>query len=711
MASMSMIGALACGSGAGIGPDTPECGDGVAEGTEACDGADLAGADCAALNLGSGALTCSAACTFVTTACSQQATCGNGVLEYPEGCDGDDLGGATCASFGFDHGTLTCGMGCEIDASGCSDAPLCPNGAIDAGEACDGENLNGATCASLNLGGGELACDAACQYDFAGCDVQPECGNTTIEGLEVCDGTELGGFTCLDQGFYAGDLACRGDCLGFDTSGCVGTCGDALLNGDEVCDGTVLGQASCLDLGYYGGELGCLVTCADYDLGGCVGTCGDGVRNGDELCDGDDVGLATCMDYGFYGGSLGCGDGCHELLTDGCEGFCGDGVANGDEACDGIDMNGATCGGNVQPRCLGDCTVSCVEQRVLISELVFGWPDWVELHNAGTADVELGGWTLETRAYDQNDVLELQSFTLPAYTLSAGQRVVFYDQYQTAPGPGANILQLPSNISWTSEPGAAVLYNAEAVPLDFVRWDGVNAVAGPDMSPPAGVTWSAAGTQLVGNDDSARSWSRVPEGVDTNGPGDFCRATATPGTANGACLQPTPEGSLLITEVADGGTGQPDRLEIYNASNVAIDLGTLAIRWTGTGNPTAGDAPLPAVSLAAGAYVAVLDNAGYNDPWQDGNGLHIANINWAAASVGSCEILDVVSGQGIDFVRWGGSTDTPTSPTPWTEAVALPGLTSAVSLGRSSLTDTDAAADWCRLLAPSWGAANGGCAP
>lgn len=94
------------------------CGDGRAEGSEACDGADLRGQSCASLGLLGGVLGCAADCRFDVGTCT---SCGNGTLEGPELCDGTELRGETCVSQGFaGGGKLTCGPGCSLDTSGCS---------------------------------------------------------------------------------------------------------------------------------------------------------------------------------------------------------------------------------------------------------------------------------------------------------------------------------------------------------------------------------------------------------------------------------------------------------------------------------------------------------------------------------------------------------------------------------------------------------------
>jgi hypothetical protein len=45
--------------------------------------------------------------------------CGNGIAEGTEACDGGDLRGRTCGSFGFVFGQLACSAQCNYDTSGC----------------------------------------------------------------------------------------------------------------------------------------------------------------------------------------------------------------------------------------------------------------------------------------------------------------------------------------------------------------------------------------------------------------------------------------------------------------------------------------------------------------------------------------------------------------------------------------------------------------
>jgi hypothetical protein len=51
--------------------------------------------------------------------------CGNGVIESGETCEGDDYGGKTCVDFGFSGGTLICNPYCNIVVSQCTPKESC----------------------------------------------------------------------------------------------------------------------------------------------------------------------------------------------------------------------------------------------------------------------------------------------------------------------------------------------------------------------------------------------------------------------------------------------------------------------------------------------------------------------------------------------------------------------------------------------------------
>ncbi len=57
--------------------------------------------------------------TTTTTGTATGPRCGDGVRQGSEACDGKDLDGASCASLGFSGGPLACGSDCTLDESGC----------------------------------------------------------------------------------------------------------------------------------------------------------------------------------------------------------------------------------------------------------------------------------------------------------------------------------------------------------------------------------------------------------------------------------------------------------------------------------------------------------------------------------------------------------------------------------------------------------------
>jgi hypothetical protein len=57
----------------------------------------------------------------------ESAVCGDGNADGSEACDGADLSGQTCQSAGFLYGALSC-SGCALDTSGCTDTRFQDNG-------------------------------------------------------------------------------------------------------------------------------------------------------------------------------------------------------------------------------------------------------------------------------------------------------------------------------------------------------------------------------------------------------------------------------------------------------------------------------------------------------------------------------------------------------------------------------------------------------
>jgi hypothetical protein len=306
---------------------------------------DLAEATCQSLGFDSGELGCASDCSYDLSGCfddpEPEPDCGNGVLDADEACDGMDLGAESCVTLGFDAGELVCTSACAFDDSGCEvSMGACGDGVIDAGEACDGSDLDGASCTSLGFAVGTLACTSACLYDTSDCSGGAvNCGDGQLSAGEECDASDLGEQTCETLGFASGTLTCSADCE-LDTSGC-SDCGDGVQGATEACDGADLDLETCQSLGFDGGTLSCADDCTFDDSACTFLSCGDGMLTGNEECDGMNLDLQTCQSLGFDAGTLTCDANC-TFETAACA-ECGDGEKELAEACDGSDFDGATC--------------------------------------------------------------------------------------------------------------------------------------------------------------------------------------------------------------------------------------------------------------------------------------------------------------------------------------------------------------------------------
>lgn len=192
-------------------------------------------------------------------------TCGNGVREGNENCDGADIAWPDCKSYYAtknleSEGVLVCGPDCGLDVSGCT---RCGDGIINNKETCDGTNIPATlTCKSI-LGGvstGPVTCSAICSPLVLDC--SPACNPISNEGcnpgercfpsyvtsfaqkLRCLSGWNFGpGAACskgvpCQQGFYA-DVSTGNACLPFckADADCMGTpCNFAVgADGFGVC--------------------------------------------------------------------------------------------------------------------------------------------------------------------------------------------------------------------------------------------------------------------------------------------------------------------------------------------------------------------------------------------------------------------------------------------------------------------------------------------
>lgn len=178
--------------------------------------------------------------------------CGDGIVQAGESCDGRDLAGS-CVDYGFDDGVLVCDAECNHITDACF---TCGDGDVSIAEVCDGTEFGGATCLSLGFGGGALQCSVDCQTVIdTGCQPLPTCGDGQQNGGEVCDGVDLGAATCQTQGFDLGTISCTPNCT-LDLANCMDDLTDCGMQGDFCLFDENDLQSTCCPAGVGGNMFG-----------------------------------------------------------------------------------------------------------------------------------------------------------------------------------------------------------------------------------------------------------------------------------------------------------------------------------------------------------------------------------------------------------------------------------------------------------------------
>lgn len=164
---------------------------------------------------------CGDECIWAGDPCADN--CGNGVIDSGEACDGNALDGYTCVDFGWNGGTLECYSDCSgFDESNCSNAE-CGNGIVEDGEECDGNNLDGETCASQGFGGGTLSC-TNCSFNTVNCNDGGDDGNCCLAHLGLgCEVPAVSQCVCgMDP--YCCNTEWDDVCVGIATEDCNANC-------------------------------------------------------------------------------------------------------------------------------------------------------------------------------------------------------------------------------------------------------------------------------------------------------------------------------------------------------------------------------------------------------------------------------------------------------------------------------------------------------
>ncbi|MBN2495266.1 MAG: hypothetical protein JXR96_11785 [Deltaproteobacteria bacterium] len=145
--------------------------------------------------------------------CSQDERCGNGVAGGDEACDGADLGELSCEGLGFRGGELACDADCRPDTRGCT--PY-----LELGEICNRDDeCESGRCLTSREGAEGYCSTAYCRSDA-------DCVNHGKDGAEMCCAeTEPGSFICqkIALGYACGDGTggCGAPCTGTGDSACL----------------------------------------------------------------------------------------------------------------------------------------------------------------------------------------------------------------------------------------------------------------------------------------------------------------------------------------------------------------------------------------------------------------------------------------------------------------------------------------------------------
>ncbi len=216
------------------------CGNGKLDPTEVCDGTAGVPATCSEwdntkLWATGGAPACGTQCQTIEAGSCREIQCGDGIIDDPEICDGTAGVPATCSEWDNSKrwatgGTPTCGAQCQtIEAGSCHEIQ-CGDGIIDDPEICDGTEGVPATCSEWDntkhwATGGAPACGAQCQTIEAGSCREIQCGDGIIDDPEICDGTAGVPATCSEWDdsktwLPSGTPVCSADCKSIEIGSC-----------------------------------------------------------------------------------------------------------------------------------------------------------------------------------------------------------------------------------------------------------------------------------------------------------------------------------------------------------------------------------------------------------------------------------------------------------------------------------------------------------
>lgn len=232
--------------------------------------------------------------------------------------------------------------------------------------------------------------------------------------------------------------------------------------------------------------------------------------------------------------------------------------------------------------------------------------EWIELYNAGSSEVDIGGWTLQWMTSDDiksSDPIPNTQVPPGGFVLIGGAEVAMAD------------VVLDTSLGSGSDGDGLYLVDCEGALVDSVVYGGENGQEVPE-DPADPDSFPQEGAPAVGEEESLM---RCPDGDDTNvSADDWCLATSeptdwrSPGDSNTdacealcpACEHGASDVTLVLNEVManpDGTDGDAEWFEIKNTGRATANLACWVLEIQ-----TSDDTKtvfLPPLSVPAGGYV------------------------------------------------------------------------------------------------------------
>lgn len=192
--------------------------------------------------------------------------CGNGLVQPGEVCDGGSP--EACTTLTGYPGLRECRTDCKGFTDCLSDS-YCGDGVVQGPEYCDSQQPSGCEVSGLP---GEQLCQPHCGAHGA-CVWTGECGDGTVQPWEMCETHQSQ--PCVTADEYPGGRPCL-NCTGYGACATSHYCGDGLTNGPEECDENGVPSETCTN-DCKSLKVGCGNRRVEPELGEI---CDDGLDNG-----------------------------------------------------------------------------------------------------------------------------------------------------------------------------------------------------------------------------------------------------------------------------------------------------------------------------------------------------------------------------------------------------------------------------------------------